>query len=373
MTGVPLLFISGEYPPDVGGVGDYTARLRAALEDQGWSSRVVTRRDVGRWNARGLVRTLQAVTPTGLVHIQYQAGAFDLLGDICLLPVLLRAIRPRVRVVTTFHDTRIPYLFPKAGRLRPASVRSLARTSHAVIAADAADLRWLSPGDRSSPWSVQIPIGSNVPCAPPAGYHRAAFRDRLGAASDGTPIVAYFGLLNASKGLDLLVDAFSRVRAHLPDARLLLLGGDVGASDPTDRATAVRLQTRLAPLGTAVVRTGWLPPHDLSAHLLAADIALLPYADGASARRGSLLAFAEHGVAIVTTVPARPEVADAVVAVPSTPVALADAVLALWRDPTARAAQHAASLRLAARVAWPEIARQHLRLYERLLERATPR
>ena len=44
-----------------------------------------------------------------------------------------------VPVVVTFHDLRVPYLFPKAGRLRPAAVTHLARAAAGVIATDPAD------------------------------------------------------------------------------------------------------------------------------------------------------------------------------------------------------------------------------------------
>src|SRR5207244_572875 len=84
------------------------------LEPLGWDSRVLSRRDVHRWDARSLIALLRATPREGVVHIQYQAGAFDLLGDVCVMPMLLRQFRPRIRVVTTFHDVRVAYLFPPA-------------------------------------------------------------------------------------------------------------------------------------------------------------------------------------------------------------------------------------------------------------------
>src|SRR6185436_10183764 len=75
-----------------------------------------------------------------LLHIQYQPGAFQLKGAIHLLPYWLRRRRPGVRVVTTFHDLRVPYLFPKAGPLRPFAVQALLRGSQGAIFVDAADL-----------------------------------------------------------------------------------------------------------------------------------------------------------------------------------------------------------------------------------------
>jgi glycosyltransferase involved in cell wall biosynthesis len=176
-------------------------------------------------------------------------------------------------------------------------------------------------------------------------------------------VVVYFGLLNASKGLDLVLDAFSRVAARRADARLLLLGGEVGASDPTDRLTASRIQARL---DDRVIHTGWLEPAAMSAHLLAADVALLPYTDGASPRRGSLLACAEHNLPIVSTQPAAPEVAAAIHAVPSDATALAEAVLAVSSDDALAARLKGASRSLAEAVAWPQIAAAHRGIYESL-------
>jgi glycosyltransferase involved in cell wall biosynthesis len=98
--------------------------------------------------------------------------------------------------------------------------------------------------------------------------------------------------------------------------------------------------------------------------LLAGDVALLPYTDGASARRGSLLACAAHGLAIVSTQPAGTEVAAFVEAAPPSADALADAVLRVARAPEPL---QAASRALAETVSWPRIAARHVEIYERLL------
>jgi glycosyltransferase involved in cell wall biosynthesis len=358
----PLLFVSGEYPPDVGGVGDYTDRLRRALAMQAWPSSLLSRPQVRRWDARAFVWLLRTAPRDGLVHIQFQAGAFDLLGDVCLMPSLIHRLRPGVRVVTTFHDVRVPYVFPGAGRLRRAMVSLLARTSDAVIAADERDLETLGG---PACCRHQVPIGANIACEPGPGYDRSSFRAGLGL-NDAALAIVYFGLLNHSKGLGLLLDAFDLILQDTPRACLLLLGGEVGASDPTDRLTADLVRGRLDRLGERVVRTGWLQPAALSRHLLAGDVALLPYADGASPRRGSLLACAEHGLPIISTQPASQAVADAVHAVPPTPAALASAVLGVTRDPALSQRLRHSSQALAQRTAWPQIAAAHVKIYEAL-------
>jgi glycosyltransferase involved in cell wall biosynthesis len=278
------------------------------------------------------------------------------------MPSVLRRLRPGVRVLTTFHDAREPYLFPKAGGLRRTAVKLLASTSHAVIAADERDLEWLGgPSCRHH----QVPIGPNISCAPGPAYGRAAFRAALGLNAAEVAIV-YFGLLNHSKGLDLLLDAFDLILEAAPTARLLLLGGEAGASDPTDRLTAARVRERLDRLAGRAVRTGWLPPQALSRYLLAGDLALLPYADGASPRRGSLLACAEHGLPIVSTLPASRAVADAVHAVPPNAAALAAAVLEVAETPSLSHHLRAAAATLAARTSWSQIAAAHVKIYAEL-------
>jgi glycosyltransferase involved in cell wall biosynthesis len=121
---------------------------------------------------------------------------------------------------------------------------------------------------------------------------------------------------------------------------------------------------RLEGLGDRVVRTGWLPPAQISAYLLAGDVALLPYADGASARRGSLLACAVHGLPIVSTQPAGAEVSPYIKAVEPSASALSAAALEAHETP---ADLHAASLALAEQTSWPRIAARHVDVYKRLL------
>jgi glycosyltransferase involved in cell wall biosynthesis len=231
-----------------------------------------------------------------------------------------------------------------------------------VLAADERDLQAVG-----STRSHVVPIGSNIARQPPPGYQRENFRTQHGVQPERLA-VAYFGLLNASKGLDVLLDAFERIGRALPEARLMLIGGTPGASDPTNLATAARLEARLAALGTRVMRTGYLDDAAVSAYLLAADVALLPYADGASPRRGSLLACAAHGLPIVSTQPVSAAVAEAVLAVRAGDAeALAAAVLRVHGEPALGERLRRASEALAERVSWPHIAEQHLAVYRELI------
>ena len=130
--------VTGEYPPMQGGVGDFTRELARSLADRGVEMHVITvAQGVGQggsgvtvhpviktwsfpslWRLRVLARRLEV----DLLNLQYQAAAFGLSAPIHFLPWVAG-----VPVVVTFHDLRVPYLFPKAGRLRPAAITRLAR------------------------------------------------------------------------------------------------------------------------------------------------------------------------------------------------------------------------------------------------------
>jgi glycosyltransferase involved in cell wall biosynthesis len=96
--------------------------------------------------------------------------------------------------------------------------------------------------------------------------------DRTAAkASLGLPdtyVVGFVGRLAADKGLDLLADAWSRVRAQLPAARLLVVGGN----DLPDRRTTDLVETlRVLPGATLVGEVA-----DTRRYYAAMDLLVLP-------------------------------------------------------------------------------------------------
>ncbi len=124
--------------------------------------------------------------------------------------------------------------------------------------------------------------------------------------------------------------------------------------------------------------TGFTDPPEVSANLLAADCAVLPYREGASLRHGSLMAALAHGLPIVSTeVPAAVRAdpglfplpvngESALLTPPDDPASLAAAVTRLMTEDGLAARLGAASAALARAFAWDVIARRHLDLYGQL-------
>ena len=466
-----ICFLTGEYPPDEGGVADYTRCLAEALVERGVEVDVVSGRfgsadgvgdvgvdvasgrsgsadgvgDVGvdvasgtsgstdgvndaagdrssrsgsgvrdhrsgrsgppvrvhrvmpdwGWSSTRALGAVVAGLGADVVHIQYQTAAFGMHPAINFgLKRIGRSTGARTAI--TYHDLREPYLFPKAGRIRGWVTRRPAATGDLVIATNEADHAALTAWGGARRLAL-IPIGANVPDRPPAGWAKDGWRDAAGIPRD-SDLLIYFGFLNPSKGGRTLLAALGRLVSQGRDARLVMLGGSVGASDATNAAEleAFRSEVAVAGLAERIIWTGHVPPDTVSGWLRAADVAVLPYADGASYRRGSLLAALEHGCAVVTTAvdrgahppgdldvhapddrfgqPAQvrvdhgapPPLRDretARLVRPGDPEALAAAVAEVLDDPALAAGLSAGAKALSAHFGWEAIAERHEALY----------
>ncbi len=388
-----VCFLTGEYPPMQGGIADHTAHLAQYLIEQGLDTCILTSYKASA-NSQSPISNLQSpaiypiITDWGwrcwrqigrflaeqrpdVLHIQYQAAAFDLGGWVNWLPWWLRRGRDRPPVAVTFHDLRIPYLFPKAGPLRWRSILALARHADGVIVTNVEDEQTLRKYQISNTKSQisRIPLGSNVEACPPADYDRGRWRARLGLR-DNALLLAYFGFLNESKGGEDLILALDWLVQQGYNAHLLMIGGQVGDVDPTNAAYADRIRSLVQARGLAkrVQWTGYTLPEEVSANLLAADAVVMPYRDGASFRRTTFIAALRHGCPVITTYPAvpLPELHDGdnvLLVSPRDSKGLADAAARLIGDPPLRTRLAAGAAALGQTFDWPTIARQTAAVY----------
>ncbi len=383
-----------------GGVGDYTRRLGQAMGLLGVDVHVLTHADAGAdhlrapaaayeptvyprlerrgWNLwRHVHRMIDEVQPD-VVHIQYQSAAYGLHPAVNLLPARVRLLHKHLPFVVTFHDLKFPYLFPKAGPLRWQSVLRLARDADAAVVTNPADWARLSDAGLRDKLRA-IPIGSNIRCEVTPGYDRAAQRAKWGADAN-TWLLAYFGFLNANKGGEVLIETLAELVRRRAPAHLLMVGGKVGSSDPTNLAYLQKVEGLIGELGLTgrVHWTGFTSSEEVTANLLAADCAVLPYREGASLRHGSLMAALAHGLPIVSTAltgcpaeamrqfPMLEDGVNALLTPPGSPVRMADAVIHLMNGAALRSLLAAKAAVLSRQFEWETIAQGHLLAYRGL-------
>lgn len=155
---------------------------------------------------------------------------------------------------------------------------------------------------------------------------------RLAGVAETAFVVGFSGSLKAWHGLDTLLPAFRRLREHLPQAHLLVVGEG-------PRKAWVEGYAEGAGLSGAVTLTGWVGHHDLPALIARMDVTTAPYpaAEGHYFSPLKLYEYLAMGRPVVASrIGQTAQVLDgtgaALLVPPGDPVALADALLRVAWD-----------------------------------------
>jgi polysaccharide biosynthesis protein PslF len=310
-----VMFICGAFPAMPCGVGDNTARLAEGLSRLGVEVYVMTKMDprvitnpgsdvnvlpaIPRWGVQHvlrIVRMIRAIMPD-IIHIQYPASFGERNRSVIanLLGILVRAGTPKARVITTLHEFSERRLI---WRLR-AFINVL--TSDYVVlnnSVDHAAVRLFYPRDKCS----VIPIGSSI--TPLTADGRNLEQPQLGEpvqADEPGKTLVFFGFVSPLKGIEIALRALKVVRAQEPNVRLRIVSEFAPEANPY-HAQIDKLITELGLREAVVTYPTAVPPEMVSAMLQVSDIAVLPFDEGASERRSSLIACMSHGLAVVTTI-----------------------------------------------------------------------
>jgi glycosyltransferase involved in cell wall biosynthesis len=296
-------------------------------------------------------RALRAGTP-GVFHLQWMPVPM-------LDRVLVRKLRARGwRIVYTEHD---PLPLP-ARRARLRHHCEVLRMCHAVIVHTVKQRDELTSALPDLTDRIHVIAHGGRRVAVPDAAERARCRERL-QIDRGRPLILFFGLIKPYKGLQYLVAAMPSVVAAFPRALLLVAG------EPLMPMSAIERQIDELGLQEHVsLRLGFVPAHEISTYLNAADLLVAPYVSiGAS---GVVVMAQGHGLpAVVTRVGGLPEFVEpencGFVVPPRSPAALATAIRAAFADRAALARMGArAWRRLARENDWSDVAERTLALYE---------
>jgi glycosyltransferase involved in cell wall biosynthesis len=194
----------------------------------------------------------------------------------------------------------------------------------------------------------------------------ASLRESLGLTADDR-VTLFFGTLSRYKGLDLLLDAFTRVAARVPRAVLVVAGHEPPDFDRNQflqsaRALGVEPRLRLVP--------GYVPSSSVAAWMGVGDVIVFPYRD--VFQSGALQTAATFGAPIVATrVGAMPDVirdGETGRLTTADPDAIASAIVELLGNRSRATALGAAAAHDAAtRFSWRAVASTILERYEVLL------
>ncbi|MGC2274697.1 MAG: glycosyltransferase family 4 protein [Candidatus Binatus sp.] len=304
--------ITGEYPPDIGGVGDYTRLIGEALARCGDEVHVWAPANSSSTNEAGPIRVHRVPGKFGpramlamergidrgsksQVLVQYVPHAFGWKAMNVPLCIWL-ASRQRARLGVMFHEVAYPMSRAQSvrhnflGLVTSAMAAILARSARRIFVTTPAwepMLRSISRTRRPIQW---IPIFSNIPVVEDeAGTN--AIRRRI--APNGGMIAGHFGAYGpfyAAGTTALLATGLAQ------DAALsVLLIGNGGTE------FRARMIDRHPALANRLHATGALAPADVSRSIAACDLMIQYYPHGVTTRQGSCMAPLEHGRPMVTT------------------------------------------------------------------------
>jgi Glycosyl transferases group 1 len=304
--------ITGEYPPQGGGVSDYSRLVAGALAAAGdeidvWAPGTFRAqlRDVGatvhrlsdHFGPRGLATLSRELKPDGRILVQYVPHAFGARAMNLAFPFWLFSQRNKMPIDVMFHEVVFPIKVRQAlrhnflGVITRIMALMVARAATRTFVAIPAWERTLLPlihGSRQFNW---LPVPSNIPLAQ-CDERVRALKNRYSSTQQGI-LIGHFGTYGGWISEALKSSVLPILQRH-SDASLLLIGGK-------SEGFRSQLLSEHPTLGTRIHATGEIDPLEVSRHITCCDLMVQPYPDGISGRRGSAMAALSHGRAIVTT------------------------------------------------------------------------
>lgn len=332
-----ICFVVGEEKANHCGVKDYSVRLAEAMARIGIAAVVSASPSWGARASLSFFRRLREMN-YDIVHIQYPSIGFKW----SLWPHFAGCLTSYQKSVVTIHEySGLPSLHRLSTHLfRWTAARMLFTTEFEASRFGKAF------GNRNAPPQI-VPIGSNVPEYP------VDLTRNLN--------VIYFGQIRPDRGIEEFI-ALARLSFGVSRPFAFLVVGSV----PRKHSEYYQMIRAEAPS-----QLQWLIDLELSdvAKVMASSLAAyLPFPDGASYRRGSMLAAMMNGLPVITRTGAAtvPDLLHSVLPAAQPEEALAQ-LDSLYTRPEYGQAKASQARTLVRGFSWEEIARQHADIYNKML------
>jgi glycosyltransferase involved in cell wall biosynthesis len=202
---------------------------------------------------------------------------------------------------------------------------------------------------RYAPWirrrSELIPIGNNISLSAPRSNRPPG-------------VVTYFGLIRPRKGLEEVLEIARILKERGSGVRVRIVGLPMPGRE--QYLTLLRGKAQDLPIQWVLGLDG----DNLARALAETEIAYLPFVDGASERRSSLIAMMSNRAAVITTRgPHTPAPLGQAVVFASTASEAAASVEEICLNPEWRHSLQSKAAEYAVRFSWESIAAQHIAIY----------
>ncbi|MDD5530253.1 MAG: glycosyltransferase [bacterium] len=300
-----ICIISRTFPPTICGVGDYSYWLANTLEALNNEITVITTNkttftnkinviSIGEnWSILKLHRMLSFIRSANpeFIIIQYVCqlyGRAGIIPNIILLVFLIKLKFRSIKLILTFHELWIP-LTPKdfilgiVQRLETGFIILMANTSIITTRTREKALQKLFPRTKI----YNIPVGSNIPS-------KEKFHSSLSHSKNGFTL-STFGRLHPERDLITIIQAIKIIISHKYNITLKI----IGKIDKGIIYTTLLKEIKNLGVEKNIIWTDSCSAEEIEEHITNSDIYLSPEIDGASGRRGALMAALSLGVPII--------------------------------------------------------------------------
>jgi glycosyltransferase involved in cell wall biosynthesis len=267
-----IVLITGSFPPEICGVGDYTSKLASKLRERGQLSVTIFAKKDWRWGL--LLKYIQELKAQAydIYHLQYPTEGYGY----SFLPLFLIFLLGKRHTVVTIHELSSrsfsAYLY----------TLFLIMLSGKVIVTNEYERKHATRFLFNKRKVTVIAIASNIE---PSPSRERKFVER---AVD----VAYFGHIRPMKGLEVFLETCASFGSKVNVAI-------IGQSLPKYLGFFAEVERHASLTGIDIKENK--DSAEVSEMLANTKILYLPFPDGISNRRGSLLAGIQNGCAIVST------------------------------------------------------------------------
>jgi glycosyltransferase involved in cell wall biosynthesis len=275
------------------GIRDYARCVVAELKTAG-DEAILLRPKPGVTLPVSLAKALPRRTAAVLV-IEYNPfswGRWGVAPALLAAVLLVRLLRPQIRVVLTVHESHVPIRTLRSlltSVWQRTQVRILLWLAHGANATSGTMAAELSRG-----WPqrrvTHVPTGSNMP-----DQRSSRHLERVARGYEGRLVIATFTAGHETHLYGHVASAAEAIAHAVTQPVVLLLLGSHNVPPVQIRGVE------------RVVSPGYLDERALARALSTADLFLAPFAEGATARRSTLMAAIQHGVPVVTTSSERTE------------------------------------------------------------------
>lgn len=313
-----ICFITGNYPPKLCGVGDYTYFLAEELAQRGHVVHVITLTSddsekgptvkhivhrINKWSIAEIPKILTILREHSpdVLNIQYVPHAYhprSFTFTINILPLILRVIRKNIKIVITIHECHLPWLPSLKGSLMSLWHRIMlfliCTFSHEIVVTTKQWNRLLKRVlvFKKTEW---VPVGSNIPMAEFPEEEKKSLKNKILNGIQDCILITSFGTLHESKDLNTIINVLKTLREKYK-IKFIWIGGK-GIKEKLREDFDKKFKENKIDAEF----TGEIGRAEIYKYLSISDIFLQPYTQGVTTNRGSLIAALGIGVPLVTT------------------------------------------------------------------------